>query len=139
MTSAAPRLITEQHGRVLTVRFNNPPRNFFDEQTSIELDDLTYRLRRDDSVGAVVFTGQHDIYMTHFDMDDLVAACRSTPMRIGYHPARLVAAAARVAPCDCGRPIGCFAEPTHTTCCYGTYLRGPGSAQPHGQGCGDRD
>lgn len=89
------RLLTEQHGRVLTVRFNNPPRNFFDEQMSIELDDLTRCLHRDPTVGAVVFTGRDTTYMTHFDVGDLLRASRSMPIPVGYATARIAAVSAR--------------------------------------------
>ena len=38
----SPRLLTTQSGRVLM--FNNPPRHFFDEQMSVELDELMRKL-----------------------------------------------------------------------------------------------
>ncbi|TDW24283.1 enoyl-CoA hydratase/isomerase family protein [Kribbella kalugense] len=93
--SVIPRLLLEQNGRLLTVRFNNPPRNFFDEQMSIELDDLARALRRDDSIGAVLFTGVEDSYMTHFDVGDLLRASRSMPVSMSYKSARVAAALAR--------------------------------------------
>lgn len=51
------RLRTERVGGVVIARFDNPPHNLFDEQTSVELDDLTRWVERDETVGAVVFTG----------------------------------------------------------------------------------
>lgn len=91
------RLIPTQHGRVLTVTFNNPPRNYFDEQMSLELDDLTRRLRRDRTVGAVVFTGQDTTYVTHFDVPDLLRGSRRTPFAVPFGAARVIAASGRFA------------------------------------------
>lgn len=96
MTTDPRRLVSTQDGRVLIVRFNNPPRNFFDEQMSVELDDLTRRLRSDTTVGAVVFTGHNTVYMTHYDVGDLLRGSRTTPFTVPYYPARLVAAGARL-------------------------------------------
>lgn len=95
--SAAPRLVTEQSDRVLTVIFNNPPRHFFDEPMSIELDRLTRELRRDSTIRAVVFTGGDDSYLTHFDVPSLLRGAESVPVSVGYGPARAVIAGARVA------------------------------------------
>lgn len=97
MSPNTSRLTTSQSGRVLTVTFDNPPRNFFDEQMSIELDDLTRQLTRDTSVGAVVFTGYDAIYMTHFDMTDLIRGARSSPVPLSYQPARVAAGGAQLA------------------------------------------
>jgi enoyl-CoA hydratase len=97
VSTDARRLITTQDGRVLTVTFNNPPRNFFDEQMSIELDDLTRSLRRDQTIGAVVFTGHGGMYMTHFDVAELLRGSRLTPFAVPYRPARVLAAAAHLA------------------------------------------
>jgi enoyl-CoA hydratase len=91
------RLITHQSGRVLTVRFNNPPRHFFDEQMSIELDELTRALQRDRSVRAVVFTGSAASYLTHFDVPALRDGANAVPVSIGYRTARILSAAARFA------------------------------------------
>lgn len=97
MSSNASRLITNQTGRVLTVTFTNPPRHFFDEKMSLALDDLTRALAQDSSIGAVVFTGQGDHFITHFDVPDLLRSARSTPFPVGYTAARAAAAAARLA------------------------------------------
>jgi enoyl-CoA hydratase len=100
MTGSAmpgPRLLTRQSGPVLTVRFNHPPRHFFDEQMSIELDTMTRALQRDSSVRAVVFTGTEATYLTHMHVPSLLAGTSSVPWEIGYRPARLIAATARVA------------------------------------------
>lgn len=90
------RLSTHQSGRVLTVTIHNPPRNFFDEQMSVEFDELTRKLMHDDSVGAVVFTGYDTTYMTHFDVSDLLRGSRSTPFPVPYRGARVAAATTRV-------------------------------------------
>jgi enoyl-CoA hydratase len=91
------RLVPTRDGRVLTVTFNNPPRHFFDEQMSIELDDLTRRLRRDASLGAVVFTGQDATYVTHFDVPDLLRGARRAPFPVPYGLARVIAGGGRLA------------------------------------------
>jgi enoyl-CoA hydratase/carnithine racemase len=90
------RLLTTHRGRVLIVEFNNPPRNFFDEAMSIELDALTRALHRDRTIGAVLFTGRDDTYLTHFDVPTLLRGASTTPFAIGYRPARIVAAASRL-------------------------------------------
>ncbi|MBF6331675.1 enoyl-CoA hydratase/isomerase family protein [Nocardia transvalensis] len=86
------RFRTEQHGQVLMVWFDNPPRHFFDEQMSIELDDLTRRLRRDRTTRAVVFTGSGDHYLTHFDVPELLHGAQRTPFPVPYAAAKLVVA-----------------------------------------------
>jgi enoyl-CoA hydratase/carnithine racemase len=82
---------------VLTVTFNNPPRHFFDERMSIELDDLTRALRRDDSVGAVVFTGTDSTYITHFDVGELLRASRRLPCGLPRRPASALTTISRFA------------------------------------------
>ncbi|QZH69436.1 enoyl-CoA hydratase/isomerase family protein [Mycolicibacterium farcinogenes] len=77
--------------------FNHPPRHFFDEQMSIELDALTRALQRDSTVRAVVFTGTDSTYLTHFHVPSLLAGASTVPWEIGYRPARAVAAMARLA------------------------------------------
>ncbi len=57
----------EQAGRVLTVRFSNPPLNFVDSAFVRELDQLTRVVDRDSSVGAVVLTGVDGRFLTHAD------------------------------------------------------------------------
>jgi enoyl-CoA hydratase len=97
MNPNTSRLTTNQTGRVLTVTFTNPPRHFFDEEMSVAFDDLTRALTRDTSIGAVVFTGHGDHFITHFDVPDLLRGARSTPFPVGYTAARAAAAAARLA------------------------------------------
>lgn len=88
------RFRIEQQGRVLLVWFDNPPRHFFDEQMSIELDDLTRRLRRDRTTRAVVFTGAGESYLTHFDVPELLRGAKQLPFEMPYAAAKLVVAGA---------------------------------------------
>src|SRR5689334_7344350 len=81
------RLRTEQRGRVLVVRFTNPPRNFFDVRMGLELDDLVREVDRDASIGAVVLTGQ-DMWITHFEVPDLLRGARGAPLQVSYRLAR---------------------------------------------------
>lgn len=96
LASRQPRLLTERTGRVMTVRFNNPPHHFYDEQMSVELDALTRRLKRDKSIGAVVLTGQGTAY-THLHVPGLLEGAKLTPFGIPYRPARVLTRAASVA------------------------------------------
>ncbi|ERG69115.1 enoyl-CoA hydratase/isomerase family protein [Segniliparus rugosus] len=92
---SSQRIATERVGRVLVVRFGNPPYHLFDERTNIEFAELMRRLSRDRSVGAVVLTGQADT-LTHLDVRDVLEAVRLLPP-LGYRSARAVAAAASLA------------------------------------------
>jgi enoyl-CoA hydratase len=92
---SSTRLLTEQQGRVVTVTFTNPPRNFFDAQTSIELGALVREIDRDSSIGAVIFTGK-DLFVTHFNVPDLLRASRSAPFPLSYRQARILGAASRL-------------------------------------------
>lgn len=89
------RLLTEQDGRVLTVRFSNPPRNFFDEQTGIELARLVRSIDRDSSIGAVIFTGEA-LYVTHYSVPELLRGSETAPFPLRYSQARSYAALMRV-------------------------------------------
>lgn len=92
-----PRLLTRRDGRVLSVTFNNPPRHFFDRRTAIELDDLTRKLRHDNTIGAVVITGTDHTYMTHLDVPSLLRASEVLPFRVPYPTARAIAVATSIA------------------------------------------
>ncbi|MEV6216668.1 enoyl-CoA hydratase-related protein [Nocardia sp. NPDC051833] len=81
---------------MVIARFNNPPHHFFDEQTSVELDQLTRWVQRDDTVGAVVFTGQ-DTAFTHLSIEELLRGARLTPLAIPYRPARALVTVADLA------------------------------------------
>jgi enoyl-CoA hydratase len=66
---------TEQSGRVLTVRLDNPPHNFMTTAMVGELEALVGRLESDGSVGAVVITGAPpDRFITHFDVSEIAAS-----------------------------------------------------------------
>ena len=88
------RLLTEQRGRVLVVQFTNPPRNFFDEQMAIELHALVREVDRDSSLGAVIFTGK-DLFVTHYEVPDLLRGARGTPFKMSYRQARALGAYVR--------------------------------------------
>jgi enoyl-CoA hydratase len=89
------RLLTERHGRVLVVRLTNPPRTFFDEQMGIELRALVREIDRDSSLGAVILTGK-DLFVTHYNVPDLVRATGSSPFPIPYRLGRALGAYARL-------------------------------------------
>jgi enoyl-CoA hydratase len=77
---------TEQAGRVLTVRLDNPPRNFMTGRMVAELDELVRSLDGDRSIGAVVITGaMDDVFITHFDVREIVAGVEA--VRMGMPPA----------------------------------------------------
>lgn len=92
-----PRLRILKSGRVLNVVFDNPPRHFFDEAMSVELDLLTRALARDSQVGAVVFTGSNDTFITHLDVPELLRGVRAAPFPVNYQTARIAVAASRFA------------------------------------------
>src|SRR4051812_37798924 len=72
---AAQTVKTEQRGRVLTVRLDNPPRNFMNGRMVGELAALVRRLEDDRSVGAVVITGAPEgVFITHYDVREIAGA-----------------------------------------------------------------
>jgi enoyl-CoA hydratase/carnithine racemase len=65
---------TEQEGRVLTVRFDNPPLNFMDRTMVAELDELLGWLDGERSLGAVVLTGKPEgLFLTHYDIEEILS------------------------------------------------------------------
>src|SRR4051812_46667367 len=88
------RLDCEQEGRVLTVRFSNPPRNFFDEQTGMELAGLVREVDRNGSIGAVIFTGQ-GLYVTHYSVPELLRGAESAPFPLSPGQSRAYAGVMR--------------------------------------------
>jgi enoyl-CoA hydratase/carnithine racemase len=83
---AAKTVKTEQSGRVLTVRLHNPPHNFMTGGMVIELDELTRGLEGDESIGAVVITGDHpEAFITHYDVAEILAGAEQfgRPMPAG--------------------------------------------------------
>lgn len=89
------RLLTERDGRVLIVRLTNPPRTFFDERMGIELRALVREIDGDSSLGAVVLTGS-DLFVTHYNVPDLVRATQGAPFPISYRLGRALGAYAGV-------------------------------------------
>jgi enoyl-CoA hydratase len=70
-------LETERRGRVTVVRVDHPPHNFMTAGMVRELFGLVRSLERDRSVGAVVITGKpEDLYVTHYDIDEILASVR---------------------------------------------------------------
>ncbi|MDT5138244.1 MAG: hypothetical protein QOD58_2506 [Mycobacterium sp.] len=68
-------LTVEQDGRVLTVRFCDPPHNFMTARMQNDLHALTTAVDDDATVGAVVLTGGvPKRYITHFDIAHILAA-----------------------------------------------------------------
>jgi hypothetical protein len=69
---------TEREGRVLTVRFDNPPLNFMDRVMVAELDELLDSLEGERSVGSVVLTGKPEgLFITHYDIEEILAGSES--------------------------------------------------------------
>jgi enoyl-CoA hydratase len=97
----APTFQTERAGRVLTVRFDNPPHNFMNRVMVAELDGLLDSLEGDRSIGAVVLTGKPDeLFITHYDVEEILAGSeaigRSLPAAIGGATLRTVENLARM-------------------------------------------
>src|SRR4051794_11495736 len=70
----------EQTGRVLTLRLDDPPRNFMTTRMVHELDALVRMLESDRSVGAVVLTGApEDVFITHFDVEEILRGTERGP------------------------------------------------------------
>ena len=88
-------VFTEQTGRVLTVRFDDPPRNFLGSRMVAELDCLTRRLERDRSVGAVILTSAvSDVFVTHADTREISRRAKAAGWAPTYRQARALAAVA---------------------------------------------
>jgi enoyl-CoA hydratase len=99
----AHTLTTEREGRVMTVRLNNPPRNFMTGPMVDELEELVRGLDGDASVGAVVLTGALEgIFITHYDVGEIVAGSEA----IGLAPPPAVAGGALRATSAIGRVPG---------------------------------
>jgi enoyl-CoA hydratase/carnithine racemase len=88
-------VLTEQTGRVLTVRLDDPPRNFLGSRMVAEFDDLTRRLERDRSVGAVILTSAvSDVFVTHADTREISRRAKAAGWAPTYRQARALAAVA---------------------------------------------
>ncbi|KAA1420938.1 enoyl-CoA hydratase/isomerase family protein [Nocardioides humilatus] len=76
----ARQITTEQAGRVVVARLDNPPHALMTAQMVAELDDLVSSVDKDDSVGAVVLTGAHpDRFLAHYDVGELLASAKASP------------------------------------------------------------
>ena len=70
----------ERHGRVLVLNLDNPPHNFLDRAVVLALDELTRRVERDPSIGAVVLESAHPAtWVAHYDVSEILAGARTTP------------------------------------------------------------
>ncbi len=103
----------EQRGRVLLATLSNPPHGLMDQPLVAALGDLVARAEDDDSVGAVVLTGDHpERFVAHYDVSELLAGAEGSPA-VSPGPARValraVEAARRVPGAEAalaGTPVG---------------------------------
>jgi enoyl-CoA hydratase len=80
---------SERDGRVMTVRLDNPPHNFMTGAMVRELDALSRSVEDDDGLGAVVLTGApDDVFITHFDVAEIVAGTEGVTTPISSNVAR---------------------------------------------------
>lgn len=76
----AKQVTTEQQGRVLIARLDNPPHSLMTTQMVAELDVLVDRADSDDGIGVVVITGAHpERFLAHFDVAELLKGGQSAP------------------------------------------------------------
>jgi enoyl-CoA hydratase len=92
---------SERTGRVLIVRFDNPPSNFMNRDMVQELKELIDSLEGDHTVGAVVLTGGRDrLFVTHYDVEEILAGSEGVGMEVSAQVAgaslRAVAGLSRV-------------------------------------------
>jgi enoyl-CoA hydratase len=74
---------TQRDGRVLVVRFDNPPRNFMDRTLVSELTALVRSVGRDRTIGAMVLTGTpDDLFVTHYDVAELLAGAEQAALEL---------------------------------------------------------
>lgn len=73
-------LVTSEQGRVLTIKIDNPPANFLTSAIMAQLNSLLIELEKRNDIGAVIITGAvQNIFLTHFDVDDIESAVNSIP------------------------------------------------------------
>lgn len=78
------QLETTRDGRILTVRLHNPPRNFMTAQMVRELDELLRDLESDDEIRVVILTGGVEgIFITHFDVEEILAGAGGPAVSTG--------------------------------------------------------
>jgi 2-(1,2-epoxy-1,2-dihydrophenyl)acetyl-CoA isomerase len=71
-SNADHHISVEQVDRVVTIRFTRPSKlNAASEQLLLETLDALYRLESDDSVGAVVLTGEGPVFSSGFDLEEV--------------------------------------------------------------------
>lgn len=71
---------TEQHGRIVIAKFNNPPYALLTASMCDELSNLIVSVDRDQSVGVVVFTGcDPNKFISHYDVGELREGVKSSP------------------------------------------------------------
>ncbi len=88
-------LLTEQTGRVLTVRIDDPPRNLLGSKMVAELEALVRRLERDPAVGAVILTSAvPGVFVTHADTFEISRHAEAARWAPSYRQARALAAVA---------------------------------------------
>jgi enoyl-CoA hydratase/carnithine racemase len=69
---------TEQDGRILIVRFDNPPLNFMDRTMVAELDELLGWVDGERSLGSVILTGKPEgLFLTHYDIEEILSGSES--------------------------------------------------------------
>jgi enoyl-CoA hydratase len=75
-------LRVERNGRVLTVVFDDPPRNYLTPPIVSALERIVRHLRNDRAIGAVILTGAgSEAFSTHFDPDAVApASSRRAPV-----------------------------------------------------------
>ena len=75
-------LRVDRDGRVMTVRFDNPPQNFMTREMVAELIELTDSLEGDASIGSVVLTGANPgLFITHYDVAEILAGSEAMDRR----------------------------------------------------------
>jgi enoyl-CoA hydratase len=91
-------LTLEQDDRTLTATFDDPPHHYMTGTLLADLDRLTTAIDDDDTVGAVILTGASDSFITHFDVEELLAGAdrvgRAVPevaTRVGVRAAQALA------------------------------------------------
>lgn len=76
---------TEQHGPVLLVKFNNPPKGYMDGGTLDDLEEITKEVDADPDIRAAVYTGSDpDTFIYHFDtnvLSEMADGMRAKDMR----------------------------------------------------------
>jgi enoyl-CoA hydratase/carnithine racemase len=74
------RVVTEQRGRVVIATISNPPHALMDEEIVAGLGELVATAESDDSVGAVVLTGEHESrFIAHYDVGSILAGVQAAP------------------------------------------------------------